>query len=531
MSFVGETTSVVKLVIVHFHLRPGGIRRILELATPYLVRAAPQPVTQVVLATGQRADDEWHEHFARQLPGVPVEVRVSPAFNYLSEQRGPAARITRRIRCALDNLFARCEAGNCLVWAHNLGVARNLLLARELATACAARAIPLVTHHHDWWFDNRWSRWPEMRRFGFRTLTAPARAVFPKAGRVLHAAINQADANVLARHFGDAAFWLPNLTEPASPPPTARVRAARRWLAGKLADAESPVWLLPCRTLRRKNIAEALLLTRWLRPEAWLVVTGAASSADETDYYRALERSARKHHWRLRLGVLGGHEPGKPTVPDLLAASETALLTSIQEGFGLPYLEAAAAQRPLLARRLPNIAPDLHQFGFRFPQAYDDLLIDPTLFDWQAEQARQERLFHDWCARMPAAVRKIVPAVPILSSARPGPIAFSRLTFTAQLEVLAQPLRESWAACARLNPFLKTWQRRATTGRLSVTPWPRAAKGWLGGEAYARKFFAALQARAAGRAASFSPVRIQADFIAQKLARQNLYPLLWNTRT
>jgi len=110
-------------------------------------------------------------------------------------------------------------------------------------------------------------------------------------------------------------------------------------------------------------------------------------------------------------------------------------------------------------------------------------------------------------------------------------MAFSRLTLTAQLEVLVQPLRESWAACARLNPFLETWQRRATTGQLSVTPWPRAAKGWLGGEAYARKFFAALQARAAGRAAAFSPGRIQADFIAQKLARHNLYPLLWNTRT
>jgi hypothetical protein len=30
------------------------------------------------------------------------------------------------------------------------------------------------------------------------------------------------------------------------------------------------------------------------------------------------------------------------------------------------YLEAAATQRPLIARRLPNIAPDLDRFGFRF---------------------------------------------------------------------------------------------------------------------------------------------------------------------
>jgi glycosyltransferase involved in cell wall biosynthesis len=521
----------VKLVIVHYHLRPGGIRRIIELATPHLVRAVPQPINQVVLATGQRADDEWHEHFARHLPGMSVEVRVHPSFNYLSEQRGPAGRISAHICHALNKLFANADGENCLVWAHNLGVGRNLLLALKLAAACAARAIPLLAHQHDWWFDNRWVRWPEMRRFGFRTLTAPARAVFPKGGRVVHAAINQADATVLARHFGDAVVWLPNLTEPAPPPSAARVRAARRWLGEKVSPSDAPVWLLPCRALRRKNIAEALLLTRWLRPEAWLVVTGAASSADEAAYFRALEKAAKKHQWPLRLGVLAGNESGKPSVPELLAASEAVLLTSIQEGFGLPYLEAAAAQRPLIARRLPNIAPDLRRFGFRFPQAYDDILIAPTLFDWRAEQARQKQLFYNWCATMPATVRKLVPAVPVLLSTRPRSVAFSRLTLTAQLEVLARPVRESWAACADLNPFLKTWQRRAAAGELSVTPWPRAAKSWLGGAAYARRFFAALETNSDAQVPEFSPVKVQADFIAHKLAAHNLYPLLWNTRT
>jgi hypothetical protein len=65
-------------------------------------------------------------------------------------------------------------------------------------------------------------------------------------------------------------------------------------------------------------------------------------------------------------------------VPELLAASEAVLLTSIQEGFGLPYVEAAAAGRPLIARHLPNIAPDLHKFGFRLPQAYDEILVART---------------------------------------------------------------------------------------------------------------------------------------------------------
>ena len=519
------------LVIVHYHLRPGGIRRIIELATPHLVRAAPRPITRVVLATGQRADAAWHKRFAQQLPGVPVEVCIEPAFNYLSEQRGSPARIAMQIRRALGKILVAADAHNCLVWAHNLGVGRNLILTRELAAAGAARNVPLVAHHHDLWFDNRWARWPEMRRFGFRTLAAPARAVFPKTGRVLHAAINHADAAILTRHFGSRAVWLPNLTEPSPPPAPARVVAARRWLRNKLAHDNAPVWLLPCRTLRRKNIAEALLLTRWLRPKAWLVVTGAASSADEAPYFRALAKAAQQQHWHLRLGVLAGNEARKPSVPELLAASEAVLLTSIQEGFGLPYLEAAAAQRPLLARRLPNIAPDLHQFGFRFPQAYDEILIAPTLFNWRAEHARQAKLFRAWRATMPARARRHLSVPRVLAARQPCPVPFSRLTLTAQLEVLARPVRESWTACVALNPLLEAWQRRAAARGLRVTPWPRTARRWLGGAAYAQRFFTALSAKPGPRRVPVSPEKVQADFIGSKLSAANLYPLLWHPNT
>lgn len=482
----------MKLVIVHYHLRPGGIRRIIELAVPHLVDQSPRPITCVLLATGQRAESSWHNHFAQQLPGVQVDVLVEPSFNYLSEQRGSRQHITAQLQRALEKMLAGADAWNCLIWGHNLGVGRNMLLTRELAAACAGRDLPLVSQHHDWWFDNRWARWPEMRRLGFRTLAAPARAVFPEANRVIHAAINQADASVLAQHFGPRALWLPNLTEPAPRPSAPQVRAARRWLRTRLAQDDAPVWLLPCRTLRRKNIAEALLLTRWLRPEAWLVVTGAVSSAEELPYFDALEKAAHHHLWRLRLGVLAGDETRQPSVAELLAASEAVLFTSIQEGFGLPYLEAAAAQRPLLARRLPNVAPDLARFGFRFPQAYDEILIAPALFDGKAEHIRQQKRFSAWRTTLPACARAQLATPWFLAHSAASAAPFSRLTLAAQLEVLAHPAHETWTACVPMNPFLAAWRQRAAAKKLRLTPWPRTAKGWLSGAAYAQRFFAAL---------------------------------------
>lgn len=520
----------MKLVIVHYHLRPGGIRRIIELATPHLLRQLPQLKT-ITLACGEAADEKWHRAFERSLAPAKLEIVAAPALGYFSEQTAAAATIRARLARTLEEILAGADARNCLVWAHNLAIGRNLLLTQELAHACAARGITLISHHHDWWFDNRWLRWPEIRRSGFATLDRVAGCIFPKTATLRHATINHQEAAILARHLPKATTWLPNLATRSEVPSPARVRAARQWLQQRLATRRAPVWILPCRLLRRKNVAEALLLTRWLRPEAWLVTTGGVSSADERAYFEKLNHAARQHHWPLRLGVLQGDETKKPTVAELMAASEAVLLTSIQEGFGLPYLEAAAARRPLLARSLPNIAPDLRQFGFRFPQVYDEILVATELFDWKAERRRQQKLFARWRNHLPRVPRRTVGKPVLLADAtRPPAVPFSRLTLTAQLEVLAHPAAHSWELCAPLNPFLKKWRARAKNARLGITRWPATADHWLSGAAYARRF-AELAQRPISRPKNFAAKLVQADFFRKKLCPGNLYPLLWVTET
>ena len=59
-------------------------------------------------------------------------------------------------------------------------------------------------------------------------------------------------------------------------------------------------------------------------------------------YFDKLTSAARLHGWPFRPALLAGDETGKPTVEELLAASEAVLLTSIQEGFGLPFGTACA---------------------------------------------------------------------------------------------------------------------------------------------------------------------------------------------
>jgi hypothetical protein len=522
----------LRLVVVHYHLRPGGIRRVIEQSLPWLVSEAPRRVHVVTLASGEAEDKLWNDAQRQRLAAVDVEFSVDPAIGYLAEQEGGKEVARRRIRQALGRLLRGADATNTLVWAHNLGIARNVLLTAELFAFCGARSIPIVAHHHDWWFDNRWQRWPDIRLAGLRNLKEVANVTFHTGNHVRHAAINRADAAILARGFGKAAGWLPNLSGSLRAPERGALRAARSWLDRQLGESNAPVWVLPCRLLRRKNVGEALLLTRWLRPEAWLVVTGAASSADEMPYSNQLTKMAALHHWRLRLGLLDSPDPNRPGIPELLGASEVVLLTSIQEGFGLPYLEATAARRPLIARSLPNIAPDLHRFGFRFPQYYDEIRIAPGLFDWHAEVTRQRRLYGDWRRRLPSGCRRMAGEPVLLrAGAIAQPVAFSRLTMAAQLEVLAQPLEKSWRACVPLNPFLESWRQRAQVSGLRCAAWPRTADRWLEGRAYARRFYKLALSTPGADNELVNPETVQNEFLRAKLGSDQLYPMLWALET
>lgn len=492
------------LVVVHYHLRPGGVRRVIELALP-AIAAESRSLRRVTLAVGEAGDEEWIARLRAELCGVALEVFCDPAFHYTSETRGefPGPGMERVLRQA--------DA----VWMHNPALGRNLPLVRALAGCAAMRGIPVVFHHHDFWFENRWARWREMRASGATSLGAVAKTLF--APGAVHVTINRFDHEVLSRHFGDRALWLPNLA-PRAPSPTARrVRAARDWLARGLGD-DAPVWLCPTRMLRRKNLAEAILLARWLRPEAWLVTTAAVSSDDERDYAEQLRAAAERHGWRVRFELVAknGDAPG---IAELKAASEAVLLTSVQEGFGLPYVEAVAARRPLLARRLPNVMPDLERWGFSLPHTYDEIWIDAACLHVGRERERQREAWWAWRSRLPKSCQ------PLAAQMESGmPLPFSRLTLEGQLEVLARDPAETWSRCAQWNPLLREWRPLAAAGTLQIAEWPEIADRELGGEAYARRFLEAL--RLESKADIGAPTRAQDDFIRQRLGAPFLIPLL-----
>jgi len=211
--------------------------------------------------------------------------------------------------------------------------------------------------------------------------------------------------------------------------------------------------MCPTRLLRRKNLAEAILLTRWRNPHGWLVTTGGASSPAESVYARKLAAACQAGNWRVRLGLLDKADGAHPTLPSLMAASDALVMTSLQEGFGFPYLEGAGLGCRTLARRIPNVQPDLEAFGLSLPGLYHDVRIPPEAFNIGSEVARQKVIYRQWLRQLPAAARALAGR-PLLLSTPARPVAFSRLTIEAQLEILALPPQKSLSLCRQTNPDL-----------------------------------------------------------------------------
>ncbi len=428
-----------ELVVLHYHFRPGGVRRVIELLLPWLARH----FEKVTLLAGEAPDAGWAQAISQSVRSLRISIH--PAMNYFVPGRTDFSRVRGEIRRALQG-----EVGpQALLWAHNLALGRNLLLADEVAAHSAAAGGRLLSHHHDFWCDQRWARWPEMRAAGFRSLSRVAQAAFAVGARVVHGGINSADTRLLAKHLPSTA-WLPNPMDPSPRPSAPSVRAAHDWLADQLGD-DSPVWICPTRLLRRKNLAEAILLTRWLNPDGWLVTTGGTSSPAESQYAQKLTAAIKADSWRVRLGLL--EKANGPQLPDLLASADALVMTSVQEGFGFPYLEGAGLGCRVLARRIPNVQPDLEAFGISLPGLYHEVRVPPEAFDVGREVARQKVLYRQWLRQLPAAVR-VLAGRPLLLNSPSKPVSFSRLTIEAQLEILALPPERSLRMCRRANTGL-----------------------------------------------------------------------------
>lgn len=447
------------LFVHHYHFRPGGVRRVIECGLVEWARSGRWD--RVILSSGEEIEAGWFANLRNSLGGIVLETLVDHRLGYSADfSHGSLEDELAEMGGIFREAWRKTRPD--LVWAHNLSVGRNVQLGLALARTCEAEEIPMLCHDHDWWVDQRWNKWREMRELGIDSLPLAAEATLPTGPLVRHACVHPRDARILSRQLGTGAVWIPN------PPPENAEVSQTQLLAVQERLGSGPIWLAPCRILRRKNLIEAVLLTKLLRPDATLIVTGRPSSSGETEYGNAVAQAAKLVGLKYRFGVADDEHL---EISALMAAAECVLQTSVQEGFGLPVIEAATLHRPLILRELAELTTWLVGSGGKFPLIYKDInvpdhLVSPT------EKDRWKLGWEQECAQLPAAWRNQARDATSHPSGK-----FSGFTLAGQLELL-----ENWdtlkPALMKANPWLDDWKSLASTGQLPAATAPEWSQNW-----------------------------------------------------
>jgi len=138
------------------------------------------------------------------------------------------------------------------------------------------------------------------------------------------------------------------------------------------------------RGIRRKNLGELAFLAALAPPEARFAVSRAPLNPEALSIHDAWCRFAKRHRLPIEFNVVDRLPPAAGASADFdswLAHATHFVSASVAEGFGLPFLEAIALGKPLIARNLPHITADHARHGIRTGHLYDRLLVPADWID------------------------------------------------------------------------------------------------------------------------------------------------------
>ncbi|TWT46806.1 HAD family hydrolase [Botrimarina hoheduenensis] len=357
----------MNLAILHHHLNRGGVTSVIanHLRALATLPAGARPPRVVILCDGQR--DGW----PTDLPNEPAaELVVTPRLAYdtagtKADPQALAAALSATLR------DAGLSAADTLLHAHNHSLGKNAALPGALQRL-ADSGWRMLLQVHDFAEDNRPENYRHLRQALDEDDAARLGALlYPQAAGVHYATLTERDADIL-RSAGVAPGRLHTLPNPvaefASFPPQDEARA--RVLPALGLPAEARLIVYPVRGIRRKNLGEMLLLAALVPEGTCFAVTLRPKNPAEAVSFDRWRRLAEALRLPCRFDTGGAY--GVEFI-DALAAADAILTTSVAEGFGMVFLEAWLAGKPLVGRDLPEITREFKAVGMAFNSLWEEL--------------------------------------------------------------------------------------------------------------------------------------------------------------
>ncbi len=264
-----------------------------------------------------------------------------------------------------------------LVPQNTLTIPLNISLAMALTEVIAETNIPVIAHHHDFF----WERKRFLRNCVWDYLGANYP---PHLNSISHVVINSSARHQLGLRTGISSTLIPNVMHfekkvPAIDDFNADVREV--FNIGK----DELFVLQPTRVVQRKGIEHAIELVARLKRKAVLVISHA--SGDEGYEY---EQRVKEFAELLNIRALfisesiaderGYKENGEKiySLQDIYPHADLVTYPSLQEGFGNAFLEAVYFRKPILVNNYSIYAYDIKPKGFEAIEM-DDFISQSTV--------------------------------------------------------------------------------------------------------------------------------------------------------
>lgn len=332
----------MKIAIVHYHLQPGGVTRVIE----NTLQAWEENGTEIeaVALSGRAYPGDW-------LP----DTRVVQGLDYTSPRDAVDPRVlTERLRASAKDALGQTPD----LWHihnHSLGKNPSLTAAVSLLAESGER---ILLHPHDFAEDGRPGN--------YLSLSEVYQRAYPTGHTIHYAALNQRDRGFLAHMLKDSSSPV-HLLANAVPPSTPFSESQEE----KILDLPENLLLYPVRAVRRKNLGELALLASSHQDFHFANSLGP-TNPEFTPVFEDWKQFGKELGLPLTYG-LGEHTDA--SFPEMVGHAQSILSVSVAEGFGLGFLEPWTFGKGLCGRNLPDITSDFAELGVSLANLYDRLPI------------------------------------------------------------------------------------------------------------------------------------------------------------
>jgi len=295
------------ILIIHYHLRAGGVTRVIASQARVLEEMGHRAV---IASSGP-------------VEGWKSETLLIPELDYQKEGSIPT-----------EELLA-VKADLWIIHNPTLGLNSGY---PDLIEKAAISGTRILMQCHDFVEDGRPSNYQ---------LLAGRDKIYPTADHIHYALINRRDFGIL-REAGvpkQRCHYLPNAV---NPPVIAE------------SNISETLVFYPVRGIRRKNLGELCLLASHA-PRGVRFAVALRSSSEEPEFiHDEWVRFSEELDLPIEFDVIG---KGTLYFKAWLERASHFVTTSISEGFGLTFLDPAFLKKPLIGRDLPEITCDFIDYG------------------------------------------------------------------------------------------------------------------------------------------------------------------------